>query len=114
MATDAMPACNHEPSPGRKTRTSLVVRRRTLCVCAAVVAAGAVVRALVSRAAIAGLDQRDVARVAFVLALGQPRDRCDALALFQIDQAHALRVPTDDPDLAHADADDLASARHEH
>src|SRR5262249_41999575 len=52
--------------------------------------------------------------LALVLALGEPRDRRHPLALLEIDQPYALRVPSDHADLVHPQAHDLAAARDEH
>src|SRR5213078_260278 len=52
--------------------------------------------------------------LAVLLALGETRDRGDALAWLQVDQAHALRVAADHADLVHAQADHLPTARDQH
>src|SRR5262249_54889948 len=52
--------------------------------------------------------------LAFVLALGQPRNGGQPLALLEIDQANALGVAPDDADLVRSKSDHLAAAGDEH
>src|SRR6266404_5959951 len=52
--------------------------------------------------------------LAVLLALGETRDRRDALAFLEVDQAHALRVAADHADLVDAQADHLPTARDQH
>src|SRR5262245_36537113 len=55
-----------------------------------------------------------VLAVAVVVAFGEPCDGHDTFAGLEIDQAHTLRVATDDTDLVHAQPDHRPAARDQH